>query len=97
MRFVDLNNDILGMIGHKVFLRKLIQHRENIIRDKYCIEDLDRELKRDGYCFDNTLIMPFYSSTTCLGLVLSLSFVVIYTCVWISTSRPRRDSLGVSY
>ena len=29
MRFVDLNNDILGMIGHKVFLRKLIQHRHN--------------------------------------------------------------------
>ena len=36
------------------------------------------------------------SRAICLGLVLSLSFVVIYTCVWISTSRPRRDSFGVS-
>ena len=37
------------------------------------------------------------SRAICLSSVLSLSFVVIYTCVWISTSRPRRDSLGVSY
>ena len=39
----------------------MIQHRENIIRDKYCSEDLDRELKRDGYYYDNSFIMPFYS------------------------------------
>ena len=61
MRFVDLNNDILGMIGHKVFLKQLMKHRENIIRDKYCIEDLDRELKRDRYYYDNSFIMTFYS------------------------------------
>eukprot|EP01051_Picozoa_sp_SAG22_P011508 SAG22_NODE_1114_length_5527_cov_206.317797_3_plen_88_part_00 len=61
MDLFNLNNDILGIIQHKVFLKKLIEHRDKF-KINIDLEDLDRTTERDGYYFEDYFFMPFYDS-----------------------------------
>eukprot|EP01051_Picozoa_sp_SAG22_P006458 SAG22_NODE_424_length_10663_cov_93.402026_2_plen_95_part_00 len=69
MDLFSLNNHILGIIQHKVFLKKLIEHRDKFNFDKMVWTDdegLDRlEFgfpNRDGYYFEEYYFIPFYDS-----------------------------------
>eukprot|EP01051_Picozoa_sp_SAG22_P020093 SAG22_NODE_3928_length_1464_cov_170.958242_2_plen_84_part_00 len=59
MNLLDLNNDILGIIQHKLFLKRLMEHRSKFKFD-IDLEDLDRSTNRDGYYFADHFLMPFY-------------------------------------
>ena len=61
MDLFSLSDDILGIIQHKVFLKKLIEHRDKF-KINIDLEDLDRTTRRDGYYFEDYYLIPFYDS-----------------------------------
>eukprot|EP01051_Picozoa_sp_SAG22_P024571 SAG22_NODE_6872_length_800_cov_24.540656_2_plen_78_part_00 len=55
MNLLDLNNDILGIIQHKLFLKRLMEHRSKF-------KFVDHSRKRDGYYFAKHFLLPFYDA-----------------------------------